>query len=122
MDHALAGILRLALAEAAGCLMLDLALGISALIWFCVILFPLYGFVAGRRDRREHLKRAQGIVLSLAALLLLFDFTLGVMVSEAEMAELARLQSYRWWMLGALAVSLGSAWWLFALGQKKHGQ
>lgn len=102
--------------------MLDLALGISALIWFCVFLFPVYGFVAGRRDRREHLKRAQGIVLSLAALLLLFDFTLGVMVSEAEMVELERLQSYRWWMIGAVAASLGLAWAMFGLGQKKRGQ
>ena len=101
--------------------MLDLALGISALIWFCVFVFPVYGFVAGRRDRAEHLKRAQGIVLSLTALLLLFDFTLGVMISEAaEMAELERLQSYRWWMIGAVAVSLGLAWAMFGLGQKKR--
>lgn len=120
MDYALADVLRLAVAETAGELMLDLALGISALIWFCVLLFPVYGFVAGRRDRREHLKRAQGIVLSLAALLLLFDFTLGVMITEAEQAELARLQSYRWYMMAALAVSLGAAWALFAVGQKKR--
>ncbi|WP_132859959.1 hypothetical protein [Shimia isoporae] len=100
--------------------MLDLALGLSALIWFCVLLFPVYGFVAGKRDRREHLKRAQGIVLSLAALLLLFDLTLGVMVTEEEMIELERLQGYRWWMLGALAVSLATAWLLFAQGQKRR--
>ncbi|TCL09974.1 hypothetical protein BXY66_2042 [Shimia isoporae] len=120
MDYALAGVLRLALAEEAGELMLDLALGLSALIWFCVLLFPVYGFVAGKRDRREHLKRAQGIVLSLAALLLLFDLTLGVMVTEEEMIELERLQGYRWWMLGALAVSLATAWLLFAQGQKRR--
>ncbi|KPA23153.1 hypothetical protein shim_14480 [Shimia sp. SK013] len=98
--------------------MLDLALALSALIWFCVFLFPVYGFVAGRRDRQEHLKRAQGILLSLVALLVLFDLTLGVMVSKSEMVELMRLRSYRWWMLGAVAVSLGCAWILFKLAQK----
>ncbi|MGR3636160.1 MAG: hypothetical protein ACU0BK_09560 [Shimia sp.] len=98
--------------------MLDLALALSALIWFCVLLFPVYGFVAGRRDRQEHLKRAQGILLSLVGLLLLFDLTLGVMVTDAEMVELERLRSYRWWMLGAVAVSLGVAWALFKVAHK----
>ncbi|MGR3714788.1 MAG: hypothetical protein ACU0A6_16895 [Shimia sp.] len=102
--------------------MLDLALALSALIWFCVFLFPIYGFVAGRRDRKEHLTRAQGILVGLVALLVLFDLTLGVMVTEAERPELLRLQSYRWWMLGSVAASLGLAWAMYALAQRNRRQ
>ncbi len=100
-------------------MMLDLALGLNALIWFAALIFPAYGFAKGYYDQRDVLMRAQLILLSLLALLLATAEVLKLMGAPEQAGDLDQLLKYRFWAIGGLAVASALGWAAFALGRAR---
>ena len=99
-------------------MMLDVALGLNAVIWFAALLFPAFGFAKGYYDQRAVLLRAQLILLCLLALLIAVSEGLRLTALPQEAAKVAELKSYRLWVIGCLAVASVLGWGLFLVGRK----
>ncbi|MGX9349854.1 hypothetical protein ACS3QZ_01505 [Shimia sp. W99] len=99
-------------------MMLDVALGLNAVIWFAALLFPAFGFAKGYYDQRPVLLRAQLILLCLLALLIAVSEGLQFTALPEEAAEVAEVTSYRPWVIGCLAISSALGWGLFLVGRK----
>lgn len=94
--------------------MLDFALGLNALLCFAALLFPVFGYLKGRRGQINILKRAQNILLSLLALLMSNIVMLHIMAIPDEAEALADLRRYAVWSGLALLVGLGLGRALYA--------
>ena len=99
-------------------MMVDLALGLNAVIWFASLLFPAFGFVKGYKDQRPVLMRAQMILLCLLILLISVTEALKMTASPETAAEIAEATAYRSWIIGCLALASAVGWGLFFIGRK----
>lgn len=102
-------------------MMLDLALGLNALIWFAALMFPAFGFVKGAHDQRADLMRAQIIILSLLGLLLTTIWMLWAVAKPQDAEKVGALMKYTVWLIGILAVSFGLGWGFFSLVRRRVG-
>ncbi|MDA5555289.1 hypothetical protein [Shimia sp. MMG029] len=100
-------------------LVLDLTLGLNAVIWFAVMLMPIYGVVTGFRKSRGLLKRASLILICLVILFVSLLVTLGTVKVVSDPESLAALYSYSGWLAlglpGALALGWGLHLGIYAL-------
>lgn len=99
-------------------MILDLVLGLNALIWITVLIMPFFGFVVGYKLRRDLLVRAQLILLSLVVLLLTLEVSLSVTVDMAHYPELSLLKGYRVWLVVGASGSAVVAWGAFFLARR----
>ncbi|MEP2532757.1 hypothetical protein [Shimia sp.] len=99
-------------------MMLDVALGLNAVIWFAALVFPAFGFAKGYYDQRPVLVRAQLILLCLLVLLLAVGQGLKYTATPEQSEDVSELLSYRLWAIGGLAVSSALGWATYFLGRK----
>ncbi len=99
-------------------MILDLVLGLNALIWITVLIMPFFGFVVGYKKRGDLLARAQLILLSLVVLLLTLEVSLSVTLDVSTYPALSMLQGYRLWLVVGATGSAVLAWGLFFLARR----
>lgn len=93
-----------------GDFVLDLALGLNSLVWFAVILMPVYGAITGFRKTRSLLARASLILICLAVLLASLMVTLSTFDTLSDPVSLSALYSNGGWLLLALPAALAMGW------------
>ncbi|MBO9408530.1 hypothetical protein J7399_13905 [Shimia sp. R9_1] len=102
-------------------LILDVTLGLNALVWFAVMLMPLYGAVTGFRRTRPLLKRASLILICLAVLLASLLVTLSTFDTVSDPESLAALYAYSGRLVLALPGVLAMGWGLhFAFSRLRN--
>lgn len=93
-----------------GDFVLDLALGLNSLVWFAVILMPVYGTITGFRKTRALLTRASLILICLAVLLGSLMVTLSTFDTLSDPDSLSALYSNGGWLMLSLPSALAMGW------------
>ncbi|MFY0618676.1 hypothetical protein [Shimia sp.] len=97
-------------------MIVDLTLGLNAVIWFAAMITPVYGVITGFKSRRDLMLRASLIVGSLVVLLLALEVLLNATAADTYASTLSMLQGYRPWLIFGVSGAIGLGWALHYIG------
>lgn len=98
-------------------MILDFTLALNALIWFAVLILPLYGLITGYKLRRDLMMRASLLIVCLLVVLLTLEVTLNISVTAEEREVLTIFQGYRKWLFFGVSGGMSLGWALFFVGK-----